>query len=97
MDETLRLSKTFLAELREEAGPSTFREICRRNAKEANPGVCRSHDFLDANMTIARAFERVLDREPDVEFDADLSLWGRARGLAKDETIRLGRERERGR
>lgn len=78
------LAKEFAARLRDEIGVEKFREAKRLNATpEYGAGICASHDFCDANMTMARAFYDVVGRDPDMDSDADIDLWNRAWSIAK--------------
>lgn len=45
--------------------------------------TCATHDFCDANMPMATAFEEVMDRELDCASEDDTTLWNMAWGLAK--------------
>lgn len=49
------LAYKFSALLREELGDE-IEEVIARNQNEANPSVCHSHDFTDANEIMAAAF-----------------------------------------
>jgi hypothetical protein len=60
-----------------------MREIVARNAAEADSRVCHSHDFIDANVVMAEAFERVMGREADTQDGADLDLFNGAWDAAK--------------
>ena len=53
-----------------------LQELRNRNAKEPNPYVCHSHDYLDANDTMAEAFD---DCGADY---GDEELWDMAWGLS---------------
>lgn len=79
-----RLARKFAALLRRDIGAKKLAEVNRRNARKGrHPGVCHSHDFCDANETMAEAFAEVAGRQPDVQDDADCAQWGRAWNLAK--------------
>lgn len=56
----------------------------KRNAKKAGyENCCASHDFCDANMPMAEAFEEVLGREIDMNSNNDTAIWNKAWELAK--------------
>lgn len=65
-----------------------FADMLKRNATYGE-GICASHDFCDANMPMANAFESVVGRPaleaPDgtAEHEADCVLWSRAWTVAK--------------
>lgn len=49
-----------------------------RNSTETNINCCHSHDFCDANETMAEAFKEVLGRDIDLQSDIDTALWNGA-------------------
>lgn len=51
----------------------------RTNGKD----VCATHDFCDANMLMAEAFEEVQGREPDVASEDDAAVWSAAWDISK--------------
>jgi hypothetical protein len=77
------LPSEFARILRDELGNRYMREIVARNAAEADSRVCHSHDFIDANIVMAEAFERVMGREADTQDGADLDLFNGAWDAAK--------------
>lgn len=84
-DEARQLAFEFSEELRRELSPENFTETVRRNAEETDDRICHSHDFCDANMAMAAAFETVTGREyRPLDGDADDELWQEAWGLAKE-------------
>ena len=66
---TLALAFEFSRELRSTCGPQTMAEIIARNAAEPCSAVCHSHDFTDANVIMATAWERVFGGEPPMICD----------------------------
>lgn len=79
----LKLAREFSEEIKEALTVQQFREVLDRNAAEDNPGVCHTHDFMDANMPMSDAFERVVGHEVDGNNDEDVSLWNAAWDIAK--------------
>lgn len=77
---TVALAHRFAGNLLIDIGMDNLRKVIERNDAETYRGVCHSHDFCDANMTMAAAFEAVVGREPigDGVSDADLALWNSA-------------------
>ena len=61
--------------------PAEWDEMRKLNAVQADPKICHSHDYCDANMAMAEAFESVVGRVPSGE-DADNSLWNAAWEIA---------------
>lgn len=70
-----------------------FEEIRRRNAIYSS-GVCATHDFVDANMAMAEAFEEVVGRAPEV-FDGDINqqhdirIWNEAWIIAVESSLKV--------
>src|SRR5262249_10322342 len=84
------IGQTFVALLRDELKPNEWREMLRRNATPEydKTSCCASHDFCDANLVMADAFEEhvgravhVADDDPFAEHDTDLwnAAWESAR------------------
>ena len=83
------LAEAFDHLLRTEIGKAKYREVLARNAAEPDAGICHSHDFCDANMMMDGAFRVVLQRGPDIDDDADLTLWTDAWNLWVEQTLSL--------
>lgn len=54
-----------------------------RNSRQKNPSICHTHDFCDANVVMAEAFQAVTGREFDIENHEDSALWHEAWDEAK--------------
>lgn len=71
-------SKSVLSEI----GPERMAEAIRRNRSEPCSGVCHTHDFCDANMPMAAAYEAVFGCTPldgdDAQQERNSALWGAA-------------------
>lgn len=67
-------------------------EITKRNWSEkySKSGACATHDFCDANMLMAEAFESVMGRKLDGNSDDDMALWNTAWSIAKTMGFMLG-------
>jgi hypothetical protein len=76
------LAQRFAEDLRANLTTAEFAEMQRRNA-EYGPGICASHDFLDANILMHDAFTAVVGREHDMDSDADNAIWNAAWEIAK--------------
>lgn len=77
------IAEAFAEVLRQWLTREELETIRSRNASQNDPGICHSHDFCDANMAMAPAFEQVTGREPESDSEADASLWNDAWDLAK--------------
>lgn len=81
-----KIATEFANVLRKWLGPVQFAKMQRRNMK-SEENVCASHDFCDANMAMAEAFETVLNREPNVSNASDTAIWNAAWDKAKAEEL----------
>lgn len=74
----------FARQLLDELGYDTVSRIDEENRQRRESGdwdTCASHDYCDANMTMADAFDALgLDAAPDT---VDIELWDEAWTLAK--------------
>lgn len=84
------IGEAFAANLRRDLTPDQFAEMRRRNAGPGygpESGVCASHEFCDANMPMAEAFEAVMGRPVTLDDtpgqQEDFALWGAAWDYAK--------------
>lgn len=79
-----RLASRFAFNLQTELTPAQWDEMLRRNTLSDYAGpVCASHDFCDANMTMAEAFRAIMGREIDHQSDDDSATWSAAWDIAK--------------
>lgn len=78
MTTTDQLAQAFRAAILAEVGPIKAAEIDRRNRDPEYAGCCASHDFCDANMPMAEAFEATFGREVNPADDADAAIWNEA-------------------
>lgn len=95
MDDVEGLAKAFTIELRETLTAEEWGFMYERNKAEANPQVCHSHDFCDANECMAEAWkklggddEQVLSNTP--EGDEARGIWNAAWDLAKRNELGSG-------
>lgn len=91
-----QLAQKFIELLRKEIGYHSFAEACRRNntREYQQRDICASHDFCDANVVMAAAFE-AFGIVVDVDDDAQIALWSRAWHLAHAEMAARHRRSER--
>lgn len=52
---TSQVAHAFIKQLREDIGEENFAEVCRLQREKPIAGVCYSHDYCDANMTMDAA------------------------------------------
>ncbi|RWX70431.1 hypothetical protein EN780_03285 [Mesorhizobium sp. M4B.F.Ca.ET.089.01.1.1] len=88
IQEKIKLARAFGSKMQEVLSTREFRAMCDANkAEPEDSGVCHSHDYVDANMTMHEAFLETFGREPaflnDSEDTADLELWNDAWSIAK--------------
>lgn len=88
-----RLAGAFSELLRATLTRAEMRTVRARNRLPQYTGGCASHDIIDANMTMADAFEGVMGRPilPDAGDPApeDVDLWNQAWTLAREAEYRL--------
>ncbi len=73
-----KLAEEFSRLVREELAEH-LEEIIERNRTTLSKSCCATHDFCDANMLMAAAFEKVTGNEDDIEFSKeDCALWNEA-------------------
>lgn len=77
------IAETFARRLGDILTANEWAEMRRVNVDHESDGVCASHDYCDANMPMADAFEEVIGREPEPADEADAALWSRAWDIAK--------------
>jgi hypothetical protein len=82
-----RVADTFHQVIKEDLTPQQRREVDRRNVefKTTHPGmsICATHDFIDANMSMLEAMERVgVDTD---DSDNITPLWNAAWAMAKQQ------------
>lgn len=76
----------FIGELRATLTAQQLADAIRRNAGEADPMICHTHDFCDANECMIAAFEQLgleILPEDETEKEHALHLSGRAWDKAK--------------
>lgn len=59
-DPAIRIANAFAIRLKKEIGEDKFKAVLEANRTEANPEICHSHDFVDANVLMDEAFKEVL-------------------------------------
>lgn len=83
------VASKFCELLRAQIGDAGVREAARRNKAEKSPDVCHSHDFCDANMVMADAFELVMKTVFDPQDQAQATLFNKAWDLAAGLNFRI--------
>lgn len=95
-----KLADAFVEELRNVMRPFEWRAMVETNKSEryVKGGLCASHNYLDANMQMADAFETIFDRSisTEADYDAVNKAWAIARrgALAGVEPDHAGRMAE---
>lgn len=81
------VAHAFLCQLRDDIGEADFMEVVRKEKEAPVSGVCYSHDYCDANMTMDAAMASVgivaLPDDEDGMPDGVVALWNAAWGHAK--------------
>jgi hypothetical protein len=82
MTQATQIAQRFAADLKAALTPDEFAEVLKRNTAETVPGICHSHDFVDANMVMQPAWEAVVGRpmvmDESDQAEADRRLWNEA-------------------
>ncbi len=74
----MKLSIEFSKILREWLGAEVIQQINKLNETEDNLSICHSHDFCDANLAMAEAFEKVHGEKPEINSDKSIEKWNSA-------------------
>lgn len=88
-----RIAAAFAVQLFSDIGAADMGQVRGRNASPAyHWPICASHDFCDANETMAAAFLEVMGRDilPDDDSgmtDSDCALWGQSWSIAKEKYL----------
>lgn len=81
------VAHAFVRQLLADIGEADFKEVLRKQREEPIEGVCHSHDYCDANMTMDAAMASVgvvaLPEDEDGMSDAVVDLWNAAWDHAK--------------
>lgn len=77
------IAADFVRRLREMLTPTDWAEMRALNATPDYSSACASHNYCDANMPMADAFERATGRALDAGSDADAGLWNAAWDFAR--------------
>lgn len=72
-----RMAREFIRILRRDMTPEDFQEMRRAN-RVAPPGVCASHDYLDANEAMQEAWDKVMRVRFDPAKSEHAAMWSRA-------------------
>lgn len=86
---TEHLAQRFTERLRAELTDQQWAEMRQKNASGTYALCCASHDYLDANMLMERAFIQVHGRAPNFSGpgDEDINLWNQAWDLARQTAL----------
>lgn len=88
---TMAIAHAFALRI-EDLGPDTLAEIRRRNAETTYRDACATHDFVDANMLMLEAFEKVVGKPfipkgSDEPTQEHFSLWNLAWSMARSDRL----------
>jgi len=78
----LALANAFSTLVRAEFSTAQLIQVIRRNKAYA-PNVCATHDFTDANLIMARAWEDLTGQPIDLQSEDACRAWGDAWEMAK--------------
>ena len=83
---TDRLSEAFERYLKTNMDHGEYAAAVAANAVEANPNICHTHDYLDANACMEAAFEDVYGRASIAASDQDTAVMNAAWDRWRDRT-----------
>lgn len=86
MNQTTQLATLFATKLQAEIGADNYAKMIELNAV-AEPGVCHSHDFCDANMVMHEAYTEVMGFEPDFDNDEWIDTFNAAWDAFRADTL----------
>lgn len=83
-----QIAFAFCALIHDDLDAAHLSEAIHRNRRETDKGVCHTHDFCDANMTMDAAFKAAMGRAIELGEETETSradhlLWGEAWNIAK--------------
>lgn len=91
-----QVAEAFIKQLREDVTPKEFAELIAKQKEAPIEGVCYSHDYCDANMTMDAAFKSLgIDplehdyTEEDGMSQEVCDLWNSAWDRAKEMLVTL--------
>jgi hypothetical protein len=76
------LAHGFSAVLRKWLSADQMERVVSLNAREKEPAICHSHDFIDSNMAMLKAYTD-LGGVLDLQDEAQRALWSEAWSIAK--------------
>jgi hypothetical protein len=84
------LAKEFSRVIRDTLSLAQLAECVRRNAANPDPAICHSHDFCDANMAMAEAWENLSSIPCGADCPDEVNaVWNHAWDIAKDADFTL--------
>lgn len=81
--ERATLAGLFIGCLFHDMGAEDFNEFCRLTRESFQESTCHSHDFVDANMSMDAAFNKLKGRSPEADSQEDMDLFNEAWTHAK--------------
>lgn len=78
------LAQAFSDSIKNDLTAAEVAEVIEKNSGPAYRNCCATHDFVDSNMNMLEAFQKVMRRDPDLNDDNDNGLMNRAWGVAKE-------------
>lgn len=82
--EKIGIAMMFADKLKEALTFAEFEQMLTRNKEDQwDSPVCHSHDFCDANMVMAEAWQDFFGQEPDLDNDYEIETWNEAWIIAK--------------
>lgn len=83
------LSNEFSKVVNGHLSPAQLEKVKTINTSGQFPGCCATHDYCDANMLMAKAFENIFKRECDLQNDDDMELFNRSWDRSKANNFKV--------
>lgn len=92
--QTQKLAAEFSRIVRRDLTKQEMAEVVKRNrsAKYARTGMCATHEFMDANMTMDEAWRKMFGHGINLDDAHQVGLWNAAWDVARKSKFTLGAE-----
>ena len=89
-----KLAASFIRKMRSSLSVANLKKVDASNAKQTNPNVCHSHDFIDANEVMLEAWEALTTTNCSPQNKAHVAKWNAAWDMAKKQGFSRAKDRK---
>jgi hypothetical protein len=89
-----KLAASFIRKMRGSLSVANLKKVDASNAKETNPNVCHSGDFIDSNMVMLEAWDSLTTTDFSLQNKAHLAKWNAAWDMAKKQGFSRAKDRK---